>query len=154
MSDAYVVLNQLNIITNDFDSTLSFYQQLGLKISENVSHNGIRHAEITFDNGFTLEFDDYSLARIYNAAWRRPEGSSSALIGFTLPTREAVDKLYSKLIADGYEGRQAPYDSFWGARYAVIADPAGNDVGLMSPISESCRTWPPTESPTSDSGSA
>jgi uncharacterized glyoxalase superfamily protein PhnB len=25
-------------------------------------------------------------------------------------------------------------DTFWGARYAVIEDPDGNHVGLMSPI--------------------
>jgi len=30
----------------------------------------------------------------------------------------------------------------------IVADPDGNDVGLMSPIDESRRTWPPEESPT------
>jgi hypothetical protein len=44
-------------------------------------------------------------------------------------------------------GRQPPFDAFWGARYAIVADPDGNDVGLMSPIDESRRTWPPEESP-------
>jgi hypothetical protein len=39
------------------------------------------------------------------------------------------------------------FDAFWGARYAIVADPDGNDVGLMSPIDESRRTWPPEESP-------
>jgi hypothetical protein len=29
----------------------------------------------------------------------------------------------------------------------IVADPDGNDVGLMSPIDESRRTWPPEESP-------
>ena len=42
---------------------------------------------------------------------------------------------------------QPPFDAFWGARYAIVADPDGNDVGLMSPIDESRRTWPPAESP-------
>jgi uncharacterized glyoxalase superfamily protein PhnB len=148
MADVVPVLNQLNIVTKHFDATLSFYRRVGLNISDGVSHDGVRHAEVALANGLTLEFDNHALARTYNAAWRRSEGSSSALIGFALPTREAVDQLYSELVAAGYEARQAPYDAFWGARYAVIADPAGNDVGLMSPIDERRKTWPPTDSPT------
>jgi uncharacterized glyoxalase superfamily protein PhnB len=50
-------------------------------------------------------------------------------------------------MSNGYLGRQPPFDAFWGARYAIVADPDGNDVGLMSPVDESRRTWPPEESP-------
>lgn len=50
-------------------------------------------------------------------------------------------------MSNGYLGRQPPFDAFWGARYAIVADPDGNDVGLMSPVEESRRTWPPEESP-------
>jgi uncharacterized glyoxalase superfamily protein PhnB len=64
-----------------------------------------------------------------------------------VPTRAEVDRIYSELIAGGYQGRQPPYDAFWGARYAVVADPDGNDVGFMSPIDERYRQWPPSESP-------
>lgn len=147
MAAAIPMLNQLNIVTKDFEATLSFYRQLGLKISDHASHDGIRHAEVALPNGLTLEFDNLVLAQVYNAAWRRPGGSSTALIGFALPSRDAVDRLYADLVAAGYEGRQAPYDAFWGARYAVVADPAGNDVGLMSPIDENRRSWPPKQSP-------
>jgi hypothetical protein len=43
--------------------------------------------------------------------------------------------------------RQAPFDALRGGRYAIVADPHGNDVGLMSPVDESMRSWPPVESP-------
>jgi uncharacterized glyoxalase superfamily protein PhnB len=69
------------------------------------------------------------------------------VIGFSLPTRCAVDKTYTELTEAGYVGRQSPFDAFWGARYAIVADPDGNDVGLMSPIDESLRTFPLSESP-------
>jgi len=65
----------------------------------------------------------------------------------TLPTREAIDQRYAELTTAGYRGRQPPFDAFWGARYAIVADPDGNDVGLMSPCRESRRTWPPGQSP-------
>lgn len=147
MANVAPILNQLNIVAEDFDATLSFYRKLGVDISEGVSHDGIRHAEVSLANGLTLEIDNRTLARTYNAAWRRPEGGTGAVIGFAVPTRESVDDLYRQLIADGCQARQPPYDAFWGARYAVIADPAGNDVGLMSPIDEDRKTWPPTQSP-------
>lgn len=141
------VLNQLNIVAEDFDATLDFYRQLGLSIPDSASQDTVRHAEVTLANGLRLEFDNLALAQAYNAAWRLPGGSSRTLIGFSLPTREAVDLRYAELVAAGYQGRQPPYDTFWGARYAVVADPNGNDVGLMSPIDESRKTWPPTDSP-------
>jgi uncharacterized glyoxalase superfamily protein PhnB len=94
-----------------------------------------------------LHLDNLALARTYNAAWRQPGGSSRAVIGFSVATREAVDEHYESMVAAGCQGRQPPYDTFWGARYAVVADPDGNDVGIMSPIEESRRSWPPKESP-------
>jgi hypothetical protein len=44
-------------------------------------------------------------------------------------------------------GRQPPFDASWRARYAIVADPDANDVGLMSPTGESRATWPPEASP-------
>jgi hypothetical protein len=64
-----------------------------------------------------------------------------------LPTRQAVDDRYAELTSAGYRGRQPPFDAFWGARYAIVADPDGNDVGLMSPAEDSRRTWPLQQSP-------
>ena len=140
-------LTQLNIITDDFDAVLAFYRRLGMTIVESPRHGEERHAKAQLANGLALEFDNRALARIYNVAWRAPAGSSAALVGFTLPTREAVDQLYAELVAAGYGGRQRPHDAFWGARYAIVADPAGNDVGLMSPIDESRKSWPPAAAP-------
>ena len=147
MTDSVPVLNQLNIVCKDFDATLAFYRRLGLALPDGVAHDGIRHAEVTLDCGLTLELDNQTLARTYNAAWRRAEGGSSTLIGFSLPSREAVDQLYSELTTAGYASRQPPYDAFWGARYAIVADPNGNDVGLMSPIDQARRSWPPSPAP-------
>ena len=65
------------------------------------------------------------------------------MIGFRLASREAVDELHARLVAEGYRSRQEPYDTFWGARYAIVADPDGRDVGLMSPSDPARRSAPP-----------
>jgi uncharacterized glyoxalase superfamily protein PhnB len=148
MGDRRAVLDQLNLVARDFDATLAFYRRLGVDVPDApAAPDGIRHASVTLANGFVLDIDSGALARVYNAAWRRAEGSSRALIGFSLPTRDAVDEAYADLTSAGYTGRQPPYDTFWGARYAVVADPDGNDVGIMSPVDDRRRSWPPKESP-------
>ena len=141
-------LNQINIVASDFEASVAFYQRLGLEIADrSAADQSIRHAEVKLQNGFSLAFDNHKLAETYNAAWRRAEGSARAVIGFSVATREDVDRMYAELTDAGYQGRQRPYDAFWGARYAIVADPDGNDVGLMSAIDEQRRTWPPVDSP-------
>lgn len=38
-------------------------------------------------------------------------------------------------------------DVDWGARYAIVEDPDGNGVGLMSPIDPERKYWPPRRPP-------
>lgn len=145
-----LALNQLNIVAKDFDRTLAFYRKLGVEIVESPpSPEGIRHAKAELPQGFLLEFDNETLARFYNEAWRGEQKRERIVIGFRLPSREEVDRRYSELLSSGYAGLQVPYDAFWGARYAIVADPDGHAIGLMSPPEESCRTWPPAFSPSS-----
>ena len=82
--------------------------------------------------------------------WRRSEGGSRVLIGSSLPTREAVGSaLVPHLPCRRICGADSrPMTRFGGGRYAVVADPAGNDVGLMSPIdSAGSGNWSPTNPP-------
>jgi uncharacterized glyoxalase superfamily protein PhnB len=58
-------------------------------------------------------------------------------------SRAEVDRLYSELVGAGHAAHQPPYDAFWGARYAIVEDPDGYPVGLMSPIEEERKFWPP-----------
>jgi hypothetical protein len=45
--------------------------------------------------------------------------------------------------AAGHRSHKAPEDAFWGARYAIVEDPDGTSVGIMSAIDESKRRPPP-----------
>jgi uncharacterized glyoxalase superfamily protein PhnB len=108
---------------------------------------GALHAATKNGNGLLLEIDNEYLAGIYNAGVRQGKSESSVIIGVTFESREQVDATYARLVAEGYPSRQPPYDAFWGARYAIVVDPEGNDVGLMSPPDDEHRSWPPTNSP-------
>jgi len=137
------VLSQLNLTVRDMDAAVAFYRRLGLPVTV---HAGAYHAEATLPNGALIEWDTTEFIPQWDAGWSGGTGGSTVL-GFTLPTREAVDEVYTDLTGVGYQGHQQPYDAFWGARYAIVDDPDGNPVGLMSPIDAEHRYWPPKPPP-------
>jgi uncharacterized glyoxalase superfamily protein PhnB len=143
-SDNPADLHMLNVIVQDMAASLDFYQRLGIAIPGEAAGD---HVQLKMPGGFSLELDTAESARLWHAGWRADPASARVVLGFMLASRAAVDDRYAELIATGYRGRQPPFDAFWGARYAVVADPDGNDVGLMSPVEESRRTWPPQPSP-------
>jgi uncharacterized glyoxalase superfamily protein PhnB len=57
----------------------------------------------------------------------------------TVAARDEVDGLVAALEVGGVHVQQPPFDAFWGARYAVVCDPDGNAVGIMSPIDPASR---------------
>jgi uncharacterized glyoxalase superfamily protein PhnB len=141
MSDNAPDLHMLNVVVADMAASLSFYRRLGVAAPEGDSAGDV-HVQLRMPGGFSLELDTAESARLWHAGWRANPASAGVVIGFSLPSRDAVDGRYTVLTSAGYAGRQPPFDAFWGARYAIVADPDGNDVGLMSPIDDSRRTGP------------
>jgi catechol 2,3-dioxygenase-like lactoylglutathione lyase family enzyme len=148
MSDSQPDLHMLNLVVGDLPASLDFFRRLGIAVPPGEDAAG-PHVQLKMPGGFSLELDTAESARLWHAGWRADPESVRVVIGFSLPGREAVDERYAELTAAGYAGRQPPFDAFWGARYAIVADPDGNDVGLMSPVDEVRRAWPPQESPAS-----
>jgi catechol 2,3-dioxygenase-like lactoylglutathione lyase family enzyme len=136
-------LNQLNIVVRDMDATLAFYRRLGFVID---AEPGAQHVEVPMGGGLSVEFDDTETVAVWDSGWPGNTGGS-VVLGMALPTRAAVDATYEDISTAGHRGRQVPYDAFWGSRYAIVEDPDANPVGLMSPIEESRKTWPPAPPP-------
>jgi SAM-dependent methyltransferase/catechol 2,3-dioxygenase-like lactoylglutathione lyase family enzyme len=146
MSESPPDLHMLNVVVADMSASLDFYRRLGVAVPGDGDAADV-HVQLRMPGGLSLELDTPESARWWHAGWRADPASVGVVIGFALPTRPAVDERYAELTSAGYQGRQPPFDAFWGARYAIVADPDGNDVGLMSPLDQARRTWPPHESP-------
>ncbi len=140
------VLDQLNLVSADPAASVAFYRRLGVEIAEaaiwrtatGTHHVNARSGEVDF------ELDSATFAQVWNEGWRgRADLKGRIVLGFRVTTREAVDEVYADLTAAGYVGLQPPHDAFWGARYAIVEDPDGIAVGLMSPISADLRSEPP-----------
>lgn len=135
-------LSQINLVVRDMAATLAFYGRLGWQAESPTPE----HAAMRLENGILVEFDTVSFAPAWDSGYTGATGGSTVL-GLSTATRGDVDRIYSDLVANGGRPRQPPYDAFWGARYAIVEDPDGNPVGLMSPIDDSRRFWPPGELP-------
>jgi uncharacterized glyoxalase superfamily protein PhnB len=141
--DQQPTLSQLNMVVRDMDATLAFYRRLGFVIE---AEPGASHVELPLPNGLVVEFDDVESVAMWHSGWPGNTGGGIVL-GVALPARAAVDAIYAEVTAAGHAGRQPPFDAFWGSRYAVVEDPDGQQVGLMSPIDDARKTWPPVPPP-------
>lgn len=136
------ILNQLNIVARDVRASSAFYRRLGVRIPDAAGEPF--HVNGQAANDFRLEMDTPEFAQAWNNAWMgRDDLAGRMVIGFRLETREEVDAVYADLTKAGHHGLQPPWDAFWGARYAIVEDPDGIAVGLMSPIDPARRYWPP-----------
>jgi catechol 2,3-dioxygenase-like lactoylglutathione lyase family enzyme len=146
MSGANPILDQLNIVSGDMAASIAFYRQLGVEIPDQAvwrTASGAHHASAR-DGGIDFDLDSVAFSQIWNAGWRgRNDLKGRIVVGFRVASRAAVDETYADLTGAGYAGLQAPYDAFWGARYAIVEDPDRIAVGLMSPISPEFQSRPP-----------
>lgn len=136
------VLDQMNVVVRDMDPMVAFYRRLGLTIDDAPAPWDRHHRTAQATGGLDLDLDSHAFATTWNQGL--PGQHTGPIIGFRLPTRDAVDRTYVDLTGAGYTGQQPPYDAFWGTRYALVEDPDGNPVGLMSPVDPERRSRPPT----------
>jgi predicted lactoylglutathione lyase len=140
------VLDQINLVVHDMDSMSAFYQRLGFEIRFPPGPWAAHHRNTESAGRVDVDLDSGVFASMWNTGWAPDR--AGVVIGFRVSSRQAVDDLYDELVAEGHVGQQPPYDAFWGARYAVVEDPDGNAVGLMSPADPSYES-PPPEPPAS-----
>lgn len=137
------MFNQVNLIVSDIEVNAAFYARLGVSFDLPTSDwppgSGARHANSRPGDGYLIDLDTAPMARLWGDA---ELAAGTVVLGFALPDREAVDATYAELIAAGSRARRAPFDAFWGARYAIVDDPDGRAIGLMSPIDPARRHVP------------
>jgi catechol 2,3-dioxygenase-like lactoylglutathione lyase family enzyme len=131
-------LDLINLVVSDMEASVAFYRQLGVEIPDTDPAWAGHHRDAEFPRGVNLHLDSHEFARHWDRGWR----AGTAVLGFSVESRERVDALYAEMTGSGYTGQQEPYDAFWGARYAVVEDPDGNAVGLMSPSDPTRRSDP------------
>ncbi len=141
MTQRRAVLDSINVVVRDMDAAVDFYRKLGVEVPDTLPAFQKHHRTLGAGKEVDVDLDSAQFAAQWNAGW--PAGKPGVVIGFRVASREDVDALYQELTDAGHAGQQPPYDAFWGARYAVVEDPSGNAVGLMSPVDPERRKRAP-----------
>lgn len=125
-------LDAIGLVVRDLRASLRFYRLLGLDLPEDPA--GEDHIEATTAGGVRVMFDTVDMVRSLMPEWTPPQGGHRLGLAFHCENPAGVDATYERLTAAGYEGAKAPWDAFWGQRYAQVRDPDGNPVDLFAPL--------------------
>jgi catechol 2,3-dioxygenase-like lactoylglutathione lyase family enzyme len=123
----------IGLVVADMSRSISFYRRLGLEFPDGAESEP--HVEAPLPGGLRLLLDTVETVRSFDPEWRPPTGGGPRMgLAFACDGPAEVDKLYADMVAEGYDGHKAPWDAFWGQRYASLHDPDGNAVDLFAPL--------------------
>jgi catechol 2,3-dioxygenase-like lactoylglutathione lyase family enzyme len=121
----------IELVVADMAATLAFYRRLGLDVPAEA--DAAPHVDVEF-GGLRIAWDTEDTIRSFDPGWTPPTGGHRRALAFACESPEEVDAAYAELTGAGYEGHLAPWDAFWGMRYAVVHDPDGQPVDLFAAL--------------------
>ena len=124
-------LDLIGLVVKNMAESLRFYRLLGMEIP--ASADADDHVEV-MAGGLRIAWDDLAMIKSFAPDWVEPVGGRMGL-AFLCESPAGVDALYDQVVAAGYRSHRAPWDAFWGQRYAGVVDPDGNVVDLFAPLS-------------------
>jgi len=122
-------LDSVGIVVTDMATTLAFYRLLGIDIPDTADEE--EHVEVQIADGFQLLFDTVDVIRKFTE-YDPPKGGRNIGFAFRCKGAAEVDRVFATVCAAGYSSKMAPFDAFWGQRYASLLDPDGNPVDLYA----------------------
>ncbi len=125
-------IDVIGLVVADMAASLSFYRLLGLDVPAEADTEP--HVEVTLPGGLRLAWDTAETLRSFDPGWTAPTGGPATALAFLCDDPADVDRCFAELTAAGHEGHLAPFDAFWGQRYATLRDPDGNGVDLFAPL--------------------
>src|SRR5215510_14583446 len=129
VTSGQIQLDLIGLVVADMAKSLAFYRELGLDIPADA--DGQPHVEVRLPAGVRLAWDTVETVRSFDPEWQAPMGGHRIALAFRVGSPAGVDQAYDRLVSLGYEGHKAPWDAFWGQRYALVRDPDSNGVDLF-----------------------
>lgn len=131
-------LDLIGIVVEDMARSLAFYRRLSLDLPAGADAQP--HVELSLPSGMRLAWDTIKEVRSFDPDYPAPSGHSAIGLAFRLDSPSEVDDTYQRLVEAGCHGHKAPWDAFWGQRYALMHDPDGNNVDLFAPLAPAGET--------------
>ena len=121
----------VGIVVSDMAASLAFYRTLGLDVPSGAEIEP--HVNIPF-GPLVLALDTEDTIRSFDPDFSPPSGAGRVGLAFACDDLDAVDAAFAHLTGAGYRAHHAPFDAFWGQRYATVLDPDGVGVDLFAPL--------------------
>jgi catechol 2,3-dioxygenase-like lactoylglutathione lyase family enzyme len=122
------MLDAIGIVAANPEKSIQFYRLLGLDFAR---AGNSEHYEAKTPSGVRVMLDSVALIHSFDPEWEKPTGSGVVMC-FKQASRQDVDRVYAAAEAAGFPGKKAPWDAFWGNRYACLLDPDGHQVDLFA----------------------
>jgi uncharacterized glyoxalase superfamily protein PhnB len=129
-------LDAVGIVVGDLRRSVEFYRALGVPFEPGMEESEHGHAEAELDGGVRLMLDTEAGIRGFDPGWERGTGASGATLAFRCDSPLEVDQVYAQALQAGATSHKAPWDAFWGQRYAQLRDPDGNPVDLYANLEQ------------------
>ncbi|MFN7151895.1 MAG: VOC family protein [Microthrixaceae bacterium] len=123
-------LDLVGLVVSDMAASLAFYRLLGLDVPAEADVQP--HVEVTLDGGLRLAWDTIETVRSFDPGWIPASSGHRMALAFDCGSAGGVDRAHQMVVEAGHASHLAPFDAFWGQRYAVVHDPDGNAVDLFS----------------------
>ncbi|MCK2243135.1 MULTISPECIES: VOC family protein [unclassified Crossiella] len=120
----------IGIVVADMARSLAFYRELGLDLPASADAEG--HVEHVLPGGVKLAWDTEATIASFTPDFTPPAPGGRLSLAFEAEGPAEVDALHEHLVGLGHHSELAPFDAFWGQRYAVVLDPDGNGVDLFA----------------------
>jgi catechol 2,3-dioxygenase-like lactoylglutathione lyase family enzyme len=124
-----VQLAAIGIVTKNMKESVRFYRLLGVDGPDPADD----HLEVTLPNGLRLMWDTLELIKQLEPDWTEPRGRRMEL-AFECSSPGEVDATHARVVAARFRSHKAPWDAFWGQRYAQVIDPDDNVVSLFAQL--------------------
>lgn len=130
-------LDAIGIVVSDMARAIEFFRLLGVPFVDPANADVVAeaqdHVEAKLPNGLRLMLDREDMIRSFMPEWRTPVGQRQSL-AFLCDSPAEVDATVERVAAAGFKIAKAPWDAFWGQRYAVVENADGLAVDLFAPL--------------------
>ena len=123
----------IELVVKDMPATLAFYRLLGIDLPPEADSQPHVDAELSAASGWPGTPRKRS-GRSTPTGSRRPPAGTGWRSRSPVPSPAEVDSAYAEITGAGYHGHLAPWDAFWGMRYAVVHDPNGVPIDLCAQL--------------------
>lgn len=124
-------LDAVAVSTTDMAKTVAFYELLGFTFPEWGA--GDKHVEPIAKPGEVRLMID-TAALMEQLTGHKPVPPNHSSFAMLCDTPAEVDAVADALNGAGHTLAVAPWDAFWGQRYATVRDPDGYQIDIFAPL--------------------